>query len=239
MAWPQGSEPAAKEKNSEPPHELLYKVINFVILVGGLGYVLRKPLAEFLSSRSASIQKALDEGRKALEASQAQLQAVEAKLRGLEAEIAEFKASAVREMEAERQRLQQTIAEEAVRILESARAQTDTAGRGAKLDLKNYAAQQAVTRAEELIRTRLDDSGRRRLVRRKFVCHARIPGTEKLNHADGCCQSLRARPWGCRCLHGELPPGAERIGGFQRGLSARAWNFARFVKPLRSPWRRS
>ena len=164
VAWSQGPDPAAKEKSSEPPHELLYKTINFIILVGALGYVLRKPLAEFFSSRSASIQKALDEGRKALEASQAQLQAVEEKLRGLEAEIAAFKASAAREMEAERQRLQQTIAEEAARILESARAQMDTALRGAKLDLKNYAAQQSVTLAEELIRTRLDDAGRRRLV---------------------------------------------------------------------------
>ena len=164
MAWSQGTEPAAKEKNSEPPHELLYKAINFVILVGGLGYVLRKPMAEFFSSRSASIQKSLEEGRKALEASQAQLQAVEEKLRGLEAEIAAFKASAVREMEAERQRLQQSSAEEAARILESARAQTDTAVRGAKLELKNYAAQKSVALAEELIRARLDDSGRKRLV---------------------------------------------------------------------------
>jgi len=164
VALSQGSEPAAKEKNSEPPHELLYKVINFVILVGGLGYVLRKPMADFFSSRSASIHKALAEGRRALETSQAQLRAVEEKLRGLEAEIAAFKDSAGREMEAERQRIKQSSAEEAARILESARAQMDTALRGAKLDLKTYAAQQSVTLAEELIRTRLDDSGRRRLV---------------------------------------------------------------------------
>ena len=142
-AWSQGSEPAAKKENSEPPHELLYKIINFVILVGGLGYVLRKPMAEFFSSRSASIQKSLDEGRKALEASQAQLQAVEEKLQRLEEEIAAFKASAAREMEAERQRMQQSSAEEGARILESARAQTDTAVRGAKLELKNYAARES------------------------------------------------------------------------------------------------
>jgi len=178
LAWSQGSEPAAKEKNSEPPHELLYKTINFVILVGGLGYVLRKPLADFLGSRSASIRKSLDEGRKALEASQAQLKAVEEKLRGLEAEIAAFKESAAREMEAERQRLQQSSAEEAARILESARAQMDTALRGAKLDLKNYAAQQSVALAEELIRTRLDDSGRRRLVT-QFV--ANLESKERKN----------------------------------------------------------
>ncbi|MGO8788401.1 MAG: hypothetical protein ACLQVL_13610 [Terriglobia bacterium] len=164
VAWSQASGPAAKEEKREPKHELLYKTINFVILVGALGYVLRKPLAEFLSSRSSSIRKSLDEGKKALEASQAQLKAVEEKLRGLEAEIASFKASAVQEMEAERQRMQQTIADEAARILDSARAQTDTAVRGAKLELKNFAAEKAVDQAEELIRTRLDESGRRRLV---------------------------------------------------------------------------
>jgi F-type H+-transporting ATPase subunit b len=143
---------------------LLYKTINFIILVGALGYVLRKPLAEFFSSRSNSIRKSLDEGRKALEASQAQLQVVEEKLRRLEEEIAAFKASAVREMEAESRRLQQSSEEEGARILESARAQMEAAVRGAKLELKNYAAQQSVTLAEELIRTRLDDAGRRRLV---------------------------------------------------------------------------
>ncbi len=164
VAWAQGPEKAAKPESSEPRHELLFKTINFVILVGGLAYVLRKPVAEFFTSRSASIRKSLDEGRKALEASQAQLRVVEEKLKGLEAEIAAFKASALREMEAERQRLQQAGAEEAARILEAARAQTSTAVRGAKLELRNYAARKAVTLAEELIRTRLDDLTRRRLV---------------------------------------------------------------------------
>ena len=49
---------------------------------------------------------------------------MEEKLKGLEAEIAAFKASAAREMEADRQRMQQAGAEEAARILEAARAQT-------------------------------------------------------------------------------------------------------------------
>jgi F-type H+-transporting ATPase subunit b len=177
VTWAQGSE-TAKEESSEPPHELLYKIINFAILVGGLGFVLRKPLAEFFSSRSASIQKSLDEGRKALEASQAQLKVVEEKLKGLEAEIAAFKSSALREMEAERQRMQQAGAEEAARILESARNQTAVAVRAAKLELKRYAAQKSVTLAEELIRARLDDSTRKRLVT-QFV--ATIESKERKN----------------------------------------------------------
>ena len=81
--------------------------------MGALGYVLRKPAAEFFTSRSATIQKGLEEGRKALEASQAQMKVVEEKLKGLEAEIAAFKTSALREMEAERVRLKQAGEEEA------------------------------------------------------------------------------------------------------------------------------
>ena len=164
VVWAQGSETAAKEESSESPHELLYKTINFVILVGALGYILRKPLGEFFSSRSATIQKSLDDGRKALEASQAQLRAVEEKLQGLAAEIAAFKTSATREMEAERQRMKQAGEEESARILESARAQTNVAVRAAKLELKKFAAQKAVSLAEELIRARLDDLTRQRLV---------------------------------------------------------------------------
>jgi F-type H+-transporting ATPase subunit b len=164
VVWSWQANPAAEEKKAESARELLYKVINFAILVGGLGFVLRKPLTEFFSSRTASIRKGLEDGRKALEASQAQLQRVEEKLRHLEEEIAALKASAAREMETERQRWQQLTAEEAARIVDSARAQMDAAVRGAKLELKNYATQRAVTLAEELIHTRLDEAGHKRLV---------------------------------------------------------------------------
>jgi F-type H+-transporting ATPase subunit b len=149
LAWEFAAPGTPEQEEGEAGgHELFYKFINFALLVGGLGYVLRKPLAAFFSARSASIQKSLEEGRKALEASQAQLQAVEERLRHLEAEIAAFKAAASQEMEAEGQRLRQAAAEEAEKILESARAQMETAVRAAKLELKAYAAQQAVDLAK-------------------------------------------------------------------------------------------
>jgi F-type H+-transporting ATPase subunit b len=164
IAWSAAVAPAVEEKSQEPAHELLYKFINFTLLVGLLVYFLRKPAADFFHSRSASIRKSLEEGRKALETSGAQLRTVEERLLHLEEEIAAFKASAEREMAAERQRLEQAAADEAARILEAAHARLDTALRAAKLELKNHVAQQAVTQAEGLIRERLDEPGRRRLV---------------------------------------------------------------------------
>jgi F-type H+-transporting ATPase subunit b len=153
-----------EETGKKAGRELIYKFINLALLVGTLGFLLRKPLVGFFAERSASIRKGLEEGRKALEASQAQLKAVEEKLQHLEEEIAAFRASAGREMEAERQRLKLAAAEEAEKILQSARAQTEVAVRAAKLELKSYLAEQAVELAEEIIRRRLDEAGRRKLV---------------------------------------------------------------------------
>jgi F-type H+-transporting ATPase subunit b len=154
----------SEESGKGARRELFYKLINLALLVGTLGYFLRKPLAGFFTERSASIRKGLGEGRKALEVSQAQLKTVEEKLQHLEEEIAAFRASAGREMEAERQRLKLAAAAEAEKILQSARAQTEVAVRAAKLELKSYAAEQAVGLAEEIIRRRLDEAGRNQLV---------------------------------------------------------------------------
>ena len=156
--------PEKAEEGEGRKHEELFKVINFLLLAGGLAFLLRKPLAEFFTERSASIRQSLEEGRKAVEASQAQFAAVEEKLRHLEEELREFKAAAGREMEAERQRLRQAAAEEAEKILQAARAQIETSTRAARVELKVYAAQQAIELAEEMIRERLDEASRRRLV---------------------------------------------------------------------------
>ena len=162
---PEETAAAEHEAKSEGhKHELLYKWINFVILVGGLGYVLRKPLANFFVERSASIQKSLGEGRKALEASQAHLQAVEDKLRRFEAEMASFRAAALEEMKAEREHLRRMTATEIEKLMDSLRVQMEVATKQARLELKLYGAQQAVEMARQMIGQRLDEAGQRRLV---------------------------------------------------------------------------
>ena len=155
----------AETEGEEPKHEAIYKWVNFVILAGGLVYLLRKPLARFFAERSASIRKSLEDGRKALEASEAQLRAVEEKLQHFEEEMATFKAAAAREMEVERERLRQATARETEKMLESLRAQMETATRQARVELKLYAAEQAVELAEKMIGERLDEASQQRLVR--------------------------------------------------------------------------
>ncbi len=167
LAWAveSGQGESDKEAAAEK-RELIYKIINFTLLVVALGYVLRKPMAEFFARRSENIRKALDEGREALKESQAKLDAVEEKLKHLEEEIAAFRATAENEMQAERQRLTEETAREAEKILETARVRIETATRGARLQLQAFTAQQALELAEQMIRERLDEPSRQRLVSR-------------------------------------------------------------------------
>src|SRR5207248_13555 len=116
--------------------------------------------------RSESIESALEEGRRALEHSQAQLRSIEDKLKHLEEEIAAFKATASSDMESERQRLHQAADDEAARILDAARAQIENSTRAATLELKAYAAEQALQLAEQTLRQRLDETAQQQLVYR-------------------------------------------------------------------------
>ena len=54
------------EAEGESPHALLYKIINFLILAGALGYLLRKPLSDFFRQRAQTITESLQQGRHAL-----------------------------------------------------------------------------------------------------------------------------------------------------------------------------
>jgi len=158
-------EAGGNEEKSET-RELIFKTINFLILAGALAYLLRKPLGDFFGQRSAEIESGLEEGRKALAEAHARLSAVEEKLQRLDEEIAAFKATAQREMEAERQRMRETAEAEAQKLLESARARMETIARATKLDLKRFAAGEALKHAEAMIRGRLDDAAHRRLIDR-------------------------------------------------------------------------
>jgi len=154
------------EAEPESPHEQIYKIINFLILAGVLGYLLRKPLGDFFRQRAQTITESLQQGRRALAAAEERLSAIEAKLANLDAEIQAFKDAAGREMEADLQRLRQAAGEESERTLSFARLQIDAATRAAALELRRYTAREAVGLAEAIIRQRLDDPGRRRLVGR-------------------------------------------------------------------------
>ena len=159
-------QPASAAPGSGENRERLFDWINFTILIVALGYFLRKPVAAFFHERSEAIREGLEEGRKALEAARAQLDAVEEKMRTLQEQIAAFKAEAARETEAEFERLKIATEKDTGRILQSAQSAIESAVQAAKTELTAHAMRQAADMAEKMIRERLDEGGRARMVRR-------------------------------------------------------------------------
>ncbi len=171
-------EPSQEKKESR---ELIYKIVNFVILVGALGYFLRKPAAEYFAARSATIRKGIEEGRKALEASEAELRVVEEKLARLDEKIRAFEESARQEIASEGERFRRETEAEAEKMLEFARARLGAATRAARQELQAFAAAEALRLAELSVRDRLDAAQRERLFARYL---AGLGGTELASRPD-------------------------------------------------------
>ncbi len=158
---PAGGEHSGGESHAPNP---IYRWINFALLVGGVFYVLRRPLGQFFSARTMAIRESLEDGRTALAAAERRLQAVEAKLQGFETEMAAFRAAALKEMEEEHARLRQATQQEAEKMMDSVRVQMEVAGRQARLELRLYAAEQAIALGGKAIAARMDTERQRRLV---------------------------------------------------------------------------
>jgi F-type H+-transporting ATPase subunit b len=144
--------------------DLLYRVLNFAALVILLVYFLRKPLANALGARRESIRAQLEE----LEAKKAEAERVyrecEAKLAGLDAEAKNILAEAVRQGEAEREK----ILADAERAAGDMKRQAEMAVTHelavAKSKLKAEIAEQAALVAEELIKKNLRPADQQAMV---------------------------------------------------------------------------
>ena len=163
-AAPPAAQGAAATQESGSDHELIFDIVNFILLVGVLVYLYRNRGRAFYNERSEMIRKSLDEGRQALEASRALLAAAEGKLAHFEDEVAALKERAESEIARERERTRQATTEEVRKIQEAAKAQIQAATNAAKLEIKDYVVEQALSQAGSLIRERLDETNRRRMV---------------------------------------------------------------------------
>jgi F0F1-type ATP synthase membrane subunit b/b' len=156
--------PAEKAEESGSSHELLFEIINFVLLAGLLGYLYRKRGQAFFNERSDTIRKSLEEGRQALDRSQAKLAEAEKKLAGLQEEVRALKQRAEDEIANEQERMRQAAEDEAHRIEEFAKARILAATNSAKLELKDYVVEQALEQARSRIQQRMDEESRKKLV---------------------------------------------------------------------------
>jgi F-type H+-transporting ATPase subunit b len=166
-ALPQESGGAAKNGEASQSDSMIWwEWANFVILAGGLGYLIRKHVPPLFRKQSDEIQAALAEAAKIKHEAGVYAASVEARLADLQREIENLRQDAHAEMAAESDRIRRETERHLQRLREQSVQEVALMTRGAKDELRKYAAQLAVGLAGDRIRSRMTSGVQEKLVNR-------------------------------------------------------------------------
>jgi len=135
--------------------DFLGKLVNFLILFGGLAFVLRKPVKAMLAQRTGGVAETIRQAETGRTEAEARAGESQAKVAGLEDEVRGLKAAAEEEGRRETERISLAAREEAERLKKFTRQELEEQVRRSVGELKAYAAGRATDLARERIRKRL------------------------------------------------------------------------------------
>lgn len=144
--------------------DLVFRVMNFALLVGILFFLLRKPMAQGLEARRQGIKDQLADLENQQAEAQRQLAETKQKLTQLDAEVERIMAEYVRMGEAARARILEEARASADKLQEQAKKNIEYEFASAKQQLKAEMAEQAVAMAEEMIRKNIQDQDQERII---------------------------------------------------------------------------
>jgi F0F1-type ATP synthase membrane subunit b/b' len=131
----------------------LWKFVNLALFVGLMVYVLMKAdIRGAFRARGESIKAELEKARTERDAALAKLKEVEERLAGMSEQISSINQRSKTEVEQERKRIAQSTQEEVAKLTAQAQRDIENAAKVAKNDLRNFAAEQSIRMAEDLIR---------------------------------------------------------------------------------------
>lgn len=163
-----GAASAAGEAQSETHGggaiDMLARLVNFAILAGTLGYLLRSPIATYLSERDGQIRADLVQAAEMKRDAAAQIEDIDRRMRALPAELEALRVQGVQEIADEEQRIRAAAATDRDRLLEQARRDIDLQVKIAERELVNHAATLAVAVATERIKKNITDDDQARLL---------------------------------------------------------------------------
>jgi F-type H+-transporting ATPase subunit b len=137
------------------PNMIIWGWANFLLLAGGLGYLIKKNAGPYFAKRSLEIRKGMAEAEAERAASDAKVAEVDRRLANLQAEIEALRHNAQEEAEADAQRVRREAAAEMAKIQSHVAEEIASAAKSATLDLRRYSAELALGLAEQKIAARL------------------------------------------------------------------------------------
>lgn len=135
--------------------DFLFRLINFAILFGGLGFILSKPLKNFLKQRSQNVRQAIEEAKKAKADAESKARFYEEKLSQLEADVAAMMEQFKKEAEEEKLRIVKEAEEQIEKTKERMQKSLEQEKLRIKEEVMREAANMAVILAEEMIKKNL------------------------------------------------------------------------------------
>lgn len=141
-----------------------YRVMNFTVLFVGLFLLLRKPLSKALNSRIEGIQSQLAELETQKKAAEAELAGYNEKLAMLDKEAEKIVADYIKQGEDARDRILKEAESAAEKLEAQAQKNIDNEIVKAKQQLQQEVIAKALTKAEDLIKSKITADDQNRLV---------------------------------------------------------------------------
>ena len=145
--------------------EEIFHWFNFLLILGGLGFLVKKLLVPFLEERGKLIREDMDRSAKALADADQRLAVVEDKLKRMDEEMASLRQAAFHESVAERERIEQAASVDAAKVLATAEQEIEAAVKIARQELKIFTSELALGLAEKNIRDSLTPTSEERILR--------------------------------------------------------------------------
>jgi F0F1-type ATP synthase membrane subunit b/b' len=146
----------------------LWKFLNLAVFLLAAWYlhrILGRPISEALRTRKETIKRELARAREERDSALRQLEQVEARLQGLQNDVAAIRQKARSEAQAESERMRAQTEAELNRLRLNAQREIEMAGKIAVTELRKFASELSIERAEELIRREIREEDEIRLVR--------------------------------------------------------------------------
>jgi F0F1-type ATP synthase membrane subunit b/b' len=158
---------AQKPAQSEGVHEednTIWKIANFAIFAGGIGYVIFKFAPAFFNARSADIQKAIKDATGLKMEADLRYSETDRRMANLAEEVGRLRAESQAEMDREYARLRAHTAEEIAYIQKSVGVEIEAQRGDGAAKLRVYATEQALAAAEDRLRERFASADQKDLV---------------------------------------------------------------------------
>jgi F0F1-type ATP synthase membrane subunit b/b' len=130
---------------------LFWNWANFALLAGGLTYLRKRYAVPYFVTRSREIRENLTDAEEFGAEAGAKVAAIDRRIAGLGCEIEVLRRGAQREREVETERISRETDAALLRIQAQAAERVATAGRAARLELRRYCSELALSLAEQKI----------------------------------------------------------------------------------------